>query len=66
MWNEDQYTPGVDYEGGAYKFTEEEVGSRYMMVGIRVLVNSEDPADVQKGRDLQDAIKVEQPGGPGT
>lgn len=65
-WNQDQSTPGVVYKGGAYTFTEKENGSRYVLIAFRILVNSDDPADVQKGRDLQDAIKVDQPGGPGS
>jgi hypothetical protein len=64
-WNQDQYTPGVRYKGGTYKFTKEEVGSRYSLIAFRILVNADDPDDVQKGRDLEDAIKVDQPGGPG-
>ncbi len=64
-WNQDQHTPGVHYTAGSYKLTREEVGSRYVLAAFRILVNSSDPADVQQGRDLEDAIKVEQPGGPG-
>ena len=41
------------------------MGSRYVLAAFRILVNSNDPVDVQKGRDLEDAIKVDQPGGPG-
>jgi len=32
---------------------------------MRILVNPDDPADVAEVHRLQDAIKVEQPGGPG-
>jgi hypothetical protein len=64
-WTEDQYTPGVKYDAGAYKLTKEDIGSRYAMTAFRILVDSNDPADVQKGRDLHDAVKIEQPGGPG-
>ena len=32
---------------------------------VRTLVDPDDPADVKKAHALQDAIKVEQPGGPG-
>ena len=64
-WSEDQHTPGVKYNAGSYKLTKEDVGSRYVLAAFRILVNSNDPADVQKGRDLEDAIKVDQPGGPG-
>lgn len=64
-WNESQYTPGVEYSAGSYRYTKESVGSRYVLVGFRILVKSNDPADVKKGRELQDAVKIEQPGGPG-
>ena len=64
-WNEDQHTPGVKYNAGSYRLTKEDVGSRYVLAAFRILVNSNDPADVQKGRDLEDAIKVDQPGGGG-
>jgi hypothetical protein len=36
------------------------------LVGIRTLVDPADPADTKKAHALQDAIKAEQPGGPGT
>jgi len=65
-WNEDQNTPGVTYTGGRYDFSESTNGSRYMLVALRILVNANEPGDVQAGRDLQDAVKVQQPGGPGT
>jgi hypothetical protein len=35
------------------------------MVGVRTLVNPADANDMKKGRRLQDALLVEQPGGPG-
>jgi hypothetical protein len=34
-------------------------------VGIRALVDPADPKDVQLVHALQDALKIEQPGGPG-
>lgn len=63
--DQEQYTPAVYYGGGTYKITKQEIGTRYVFVGHRILVNSNDPEDVKKGRSLQDAVKVEQPGGPG-
>ena len=45
--------------------TREKVGTRYVLVGVRTLVDPSNPADMKAARALQDAIKVEQPGGPG-
>jgi hypothetical protein len=50
---------------GSVVFTREQIGTRHVMLGVRTLVNPEDPADVKQVHALQDAIKVEQPGGPG-
>ena len=36
-----------------------------MIAGIRTLINPSDPADVKAVHALQDAIKLDQPGGPG-
>jgi hypothetical protein len=37
----------------------------YSSLGVRILVDPEDPKDIEQVHALQDAIKVEQPGGPG-
>jgi hypothetical protein len=63
--NEDQYTPMVIYTSGPHTLTSENVGTRYVVVGIRTLVDPNDPKDVEQVHALQDAIKVSQPGGPG-
>lgn len=65
-WNQNQNTPGVSYGQGRHTFTEKENGSRYILMATRILVKGDDAADVQIGRDLEDAIQVEQPGGPGS
>ncbi|WP_083199242.1 DUF1254 domain-containing protein [Rhizobium sp. AC44/96] len=62
--NEDHYIPTVSY-GGASTFTKDQVGTRYMAIGIRTFVDPTDPKDVEQVHALQDAIKVEQAGGPG-
>ncbi|MCY1278901.1 hypothetical protein D9M68_171480 [compost metagenome] len=61
----DHYVPAVHYEPGTYTFTREEIGTRYVLVVFRTLVDPSDPQDVKKVHALQDAIKAEQPGGPG-
>jgi hypothetical protein len=39
---------------------QESVGSRYLRVNIRTLVNPGDPADVVAAHALQDAVRVKQ------
>ena len=63
--DEDEYTPEVDYGAGSHTLTKEKIGTRYVLVAVRVLVNPNDPKDVQAVHALQDAIKADQPGGPG-
>ena len=60
--NEDHYAPAVFYGAGSHTFTKEKVGTRYMVVAIRTLVNPADPKDVEQVHALQDAIKVSQKG----
>jgi hypothetical protein len=61
----DQYTPEVHYGAGRHTFTREKIGTRYVQLGVRILVDPNNPEDMKKVHALQDAIKVEQPGGPG-
>lgn len=63
--NEDHYNPGTYYDAGPHEITREQVGTRYVTLAIRTFVDPNDQADFQKAHALQDAIKVEQPGGPG-
>lgn len=58
--NEDHYTPMVIYKPGTHTLTRANVGTRYVAVAIRTLVDPNDPADVKKARALQDAINVTQ------
>ncbi|MCU0735332.1 MAG: DUF1214 domain-containing protein [Methylotetracoccus sp.] len=63
--NEDHYNPNVFYGGGTHTLSKESVGTRYAMVGVRILADPNDPRDMKKANALQDAIVVSQPGGPG-
>ncbi len=63
--SEDQYTTELHYGGGSYPLSKDSVGTRYVLAGVRTLANPNDPADLAAVHALQDAIKVEQPGGPG-
>ena len=58
--NEDHYVPEVVYGKGSYTLTRDKVGTRYVAVAIRTLVDPADPEDVKKVHALQDAIKVSQ------
>jgi hypothetical protein len=65
VFDEDEYTQLVAYGAGKHTFTREKVGTRYMAIAVRTLVNPEDKADIAKVHKLQDAMKAEQPGGAG-
>lgn len=64
--NQDHYNPQVFYGAGTHTLTKENVGTRYAMVGVRILADPNDPEDMKAANALQDAITVSQPGGPGT
>ncbi|NWL81137.1 carboxylesterase [Pseudomonas taiwanensis] len=58
--SEEHYVPNVFYGAGTYTVTRESVGTRYAAVGIRTLVDPNDPNDVQQVSALQDQIQVQQ------
>jgi hypothetical protein len=58
--NEDQYTQEVNYDADSYTLTREKIGTRYVVVAIRTLVDPNDPKDIEQVHALQDSIKVEQ------
>ena len=58
--DEDHYTHGVHYGGGVHKLTRQDIGTRYVFVGIRTLANPDDATDMATVHALQDAMKVEQ------
>jgi hypothetical protein len=63
--DEEQYTPEVDYFAGSHTLTREKIGTRYVLVAVRAQVDPDDPKDLEAVHALQDAVKVDQPGGPG-
>jgi hypothetical protein len=63
--NEGEYTPAVFYGAGTHTLTKDEIGTRYVVAAVRVLADPNDPEDLKQARALQQAIKSEQPGGPG-
>jgi hypothetical protein len=58
--NEDHYVPAVYYGAGSHTLTRQNVGTRYAVVGVRTLVDPNDPKDIAQVHALQDAIKVSQ------
>lgn len=58
--DEDHYTHGVHYGGGRIELTREEIGTRYVAVAIRTLVDPDDPEDLAEVHALQDAMTVAQ------
>jgi hypothetical protein len=58
--NENHYVFEVGYGGGNYTYTRSEVGTRYLFVALRVLVNPADPQDTKQAHALQDAVVVKQ------
>jgi len=65
VFDEDQYTHKVAYKPGPYTLTRESVGTRYVAVAFRTLADPADKDDMKRAHAVQDAIKVEQPSGPG-
>jgi hypothetical protein len=60
--NEDHYIVGdVEYRAGDYTYDRQKAGTRYVMIGLRTLVDPSDPKDVQQVHALQDAAKISQP-----
>lgn len=58
--NEDHYVPKVVYGKGSYTLTKDKVGTCYVAVAIRTLVDPVDPKDLEQVHALQDAVKVDQ------
>ena len=58
--DEDHYVPWVFYGAGTHVLTKENVGTRYVFIAVRTLVDPADPKDIERVHSLQDAIKVSQ------
>jgi hypothetical protein len=58
--DEDHYVPLLAYGGGTFAILKENVGTRYALVAVRILVNPLDPADLDQAHALQDQITVTQ------
>ena len=63
--DEDGYTPEVFYGPGSHTLAKDRIGTRYVFVAVRIFADVDDPKDVEAVKALQDAVRVDQPGGPG-
>ncbi len=50
------------YAPGTWTFTEEEIGTRYVLVNVRTFADPNDPEDMAAAHRMQDAIEVKQAG----
>lgn len=60
--SQDEYTVGVHYGGGRHTLTRQQVGTRYVVVAVRILVDPTNARDLEQVHALQDAIRVTQRG----
>ncbi|MCJ2876698.1 DUF1254 domain-containing protein [Rhizobium pusense] len=58
--DEDQYTHDIAYAPGSKTYTKDQVGTRYLIVTIRTLVDPTNGEDIKMVHALQDQVKVEQ------
>lgn len=58
--DEDHYVFAVYYGAGSHTLTRQNVGTRYVVAGIRTLVDPNDPKDLEQVHKLQDAIQIRQ------
>lgn len=58
--NEAHFAKLTVYEPGEYKLTKEEMGSRYVAVIVRTLVDAEYPDDLAEAHRAQDGLRVRQ------
>ncbi|HEX4414172.1 MAG TPA: DUF1214 domain-containing protein [Lacipirellulaceae bacterium] len=63
--NQDEFTPLVAYGSDPHTLIKDMIGTRYFIAAVRTLVNPTIAGDLDEVHKLQDAIKVEQKGGPG-
>jgi hypothetical protein len=58
--NQDHSILPAIYEPGTYTFTQEQIGTRYLAVVFRTLVDATDPDDILQANAVQDQITAQQ------
>jgi hypothetical protein len=57
--NEDHFVNAIFHEAGEHSLTSDQCGSRYALVGIRILVDPTDPTDVAAVAAIQDRLAID-------
>lgn len=57
--DEDHYVKRIFHEPGTYHLTAEEIGTPYAAFGARVLLDENDPADLDRVHAIQDGLSLE-------
>lgn len=58
--NEDHFIIDTAHRPSSFTYSKEKVGTRYLALGLRTLVDANNPADIKEANQLQDKVKVEQ------
>ncbi len=58
--DEEQFSVGIVYGAGSYTITRQMVGTRYVLLAVRILVDPSNAFDLAEVHALQDAIHVAQ------
>jgi len=58
--SQDHSIPPAIYAAGSHTITREQVGTRYVVVIFRTLVNANDPDDIKRANAVQDRITAKQ------
>jgi hypothetical protein len=58
--DEDHYVSAVVYKAGSHSFNRDKIGTRYVLMAMRILVDPTNPKDVEQVHTLQNAVKVSQ------
>jgi len=58
--NENEHVLPAVYDAGRYTYTREQIGTRYVLIGLRTLVDPASAEDMRQAAALQDATQAEQ------
>ena len=58
--NQNHHLMRTIYDPGSYTITQEEMGTRYIMMTVRTFVDPNDPKDLEEMRRIQDETKIVQ------
>ena len=56
--NEDHYINRIFHEPGDHHLSQDEFDTRYVLLGVRILADPDDPADVAAANALQDQLAI--------